>query len=58
MEKKNNEHSCDIVLNVLLIIWLGKESDPDEEDEEELHLGAIGAEGDATEKTLSGMGGQ
>ena len=27
-------------------------------DEEDLHLGAIGAEGDATEKTLSGMGGQ
>ena len=32
--------------------------DNDEEDEEDLHLGAIGAEGDATEKTLSGMGGQ
>ena len=46
-----NEHCSQRLLDII-------GSDHDEEDEEYLHLGAIGAEGDATEKTLSGMGGQ
>ena len=46
-----NEHCSQRPLDVI-------GGDIDEEDEEDLHLGAIGAEGDATEKTLSGMGGQ
>ena len=46
-----NEHCSQRPLDVI-------GGDNDEEDEEYHHLGAIGAEGDATEKTLSGMGGQ